>query len=352
MRVGFDVTPIAAHAPRGPFPPGVRRPVATLVAKLEERGRLEVVRVCPAPGEDARAWSRRGAGEAVTRGGLLGIHSFTSGFPWRGAGRRVQTVHELPWRHGVSENAGWRHRAWAALGPALADRVVCPTEHVARDLRRRLLPGASRVRVVPWGVGPEFADEPPPGVVDEVVYGRYRLSEDPLVLCLGATRAKKHLAAAMRGLAEVRRRDGPAFQLVVTGPETEQLRRDLGLASQLGLARWVTTLPEVDEGDLPSLYRLACCTCVLSHSEGFGLPALESIACGTPVLVPPDSAQAEVAGPCSIAVDPLDPVSVADGLCAAHARREELRLPLAERGREFSWDACAQRVEDLWEELA
>ncbi len=346
MKVGFDVSPL-----HRPFPPGVARAARGLVGALERRGKIEVVRLAPDAADDLRAW-RRGLPRAVEERSLAGLHSFTSAFPWRGPGRRVQTIHELPWKHGVAENAGLAHRLWAAFGPMLADAVVCPSEHVARQLRKRVLPGAAKVRVVPWGVGPPFAEEPPPDVVDEVVLERYRLSEDPIALCLGAVRPKKNLAALLHGLAELRKRNGPSLQAVVTGAETAQLRKDLGLASRLGLARWVQTVGTVDEADLPSLLRLASVVPVLSVSEGFGFPALEALACGTPALVARGSAQAEVAGEHGFEVDPADAGSVADGLERALREREELRYVLPERARELSWDACAEKVETLWEELA
>lgn len=347
-RVGFDVS--ALHRPH---PRGVVRAVENLVATLEGRGVLEVVRLHPAPGQDPRAWRHRRLAEEVDTRDLAGLHSFTSSFCWRGPGLRVQTIHEAPWRHGVQENAGWRHRLWAAVGPLKADRVVCPTEHVARDLRRRILPGADRIVAIPWGVGPPFADEPSPGEVDEAVLGPYRLGEGGFVLCPGAVRPKKNLAALLRGLHALLERgpDAPRLQVLVTGGDTPQLRRDLGLASKLGLDRWVTPIDEVDEGDLPALLRLATAVPVLSRSEGFGFPVLEALACGTPVLVPADSAQAEVAGPHGFTVDPDDPASVADALARAVREREELRYVLAERARELTWDACAARVEDLWLEL-
>lgn len=347
MRVGFDVSPL-----HRPHPPGVARVVRELTAELERRGALEVVRLAPPDGRDLRAWRRRDLPALVARERLHGVHSFVSAFPTRGPGRRVQTIHELPWRHGVKENAGPRHRLWAAVGPLRADRVLVPTEHVARDLRRRLLPGAGKVRVCPWGVGPPFEEEPPPGVVDEPLLGRYRLPEGPLVLCPGAVRPKKRLEATLRGLARLREEGGPAVQLVVTGPETPSLRRDLGLVSQLGLSRFVSTPGEVPDEDLPGLLRLAAAVSVLSRSEGFGLPVLEALACGTPALVPPQSAQAEVAGAHGLVVDPDDPADVARGLREAVERREELRYVLPERARELTWARCAEQVERTWEELA
>jgi hypothetical protein len=104
---------------------------------------------------------------AVVRLELAGLHSFTSSFPLRGRGARVQTVHELPWRHGVAENADWRHRFWASVGTWRAQRVLCPSAHVARDLARSPFVARAKVRVVPWGVAARFSDEAPAGKVDE-----------------------------------------------------------------------------------------------------------------------------------------------------------------------------------------
>ena len=347
MRIGFDCSPLAR-----PFPRGVVRVVGALLAELERRARIEVVRLSPPETGSLRAWRGRELARAVREQGLVGVHSFTSAFAWRGPGRRVQTIHELPWRHGVRENADLAHRLWAALGPLCADRVVCATEFVAAELRGRLLPGAKKVRVCPWGVGAEFVDEPPATLVDEVVLGRYRLPEDPLAFVPGGARAKKNIPAVLRGMAELRRRDGPQLHLVISGPEGRELMADLGLASQLGLASYISTLPVVEEQDLPSLYRMASVVPLLSRSEGFGLPVLEALACGTPVVVPPSGSQREVAGERAFVADPDDAAQVADALMAALEQREELRYELGERAAQYSWARAAESVEELWEELA
>jgi alpha-1,3-rhamnosyl/mannosyltransferase len=282
----------------------------------------------------------------------VGIHSFTSAFPPHGRGRRVQTVHELPWRHAAKENADVPHRIWSRLGPLLADRVVCPTELVADDLRRGLPARArARVRVVPWGVGAPFQEHAPVEGAERSLLEHHGIDARPYVLCPGAVRAKKNLAAVLRGLAELRRR-GTELRLVVSGAETPQLRRDLDLADRLGLAGSVASLGEVQDADLPVLARRASVLAVLSHSEGFALPVAEAMACATPVVVSERSAQAEVAGEAGIRVHPERPESVADGLERALRDAAELRPLLLRRAAELSWDACAAKVEALWEELA
>ena len=181
MRVGFDMTPLAS-----PHPPGVVRVAERLVAAVEDAGRLEVVRLVPEPGQGARAF-RRTLPARVRAEGLAGIHGLLSAFQPRGPGLRVQTIHECPWRHGVEENAGWRHRLWARVGPRLADAVVTPSQHTARDLGLRPREEGGKGCVVPWGVDARFAPDPPDGEIDEVLLGRYRLPERALVLCVGAT---------------------------------------------------------------------------------------------------------------------------------------------------------------------
>jgi glycosyltransferase involved in cell wall biosynthesis len=140
--------------------------------------------------------------------------------------------------------------------------------------------------------------------------------------------------------------------VLVTGRATPQLRADLGLASRLGLARWVQTLDEVAAQDLPALYRLAAAVPVLSHSEGFSFPTLEALASGTPVLVSRASAQAELAGEAGLAVDPASPGEVGTALERARRERAHLRRLGLERARAFTWERTAERVEAVWQALA
>lgn len=322
------------------------------VRALEQRAEVEVVRLEPPTGRKLSSWRQSDLPRAVREENLVGVHSFLSAFPWRGPGKRVHTVHELPWKHGALENAGWRHRLWASLGVWRADATVTATEVTARDIGSKLSTNGGKLHVVPWGVEPRFAEEPEPGTVDEPLLTRYRLPENPLVLCPGAVRKKKNLAAVLQGVARLHERGGPRVHVVVSGADTPDLRSDLGLVARLGLSRHVSTPGELEDQDLPGLLRLATVVPVLSLSEGFGLPVLEALASGTPVIVPAGSAQAEVAGNDGFLVNASDPSSVADALERAVNEREDLRYVLPERAREFTWERTARGIENIWKGLA
>lgn len=345
MRIGFDLSPTLS-----PHPMGIARAVESTVAALEERGELEVVRLVPPDGLSPRAF-RRGHGTRVNELDLVGIHSFTSAFAMGGPGKRVQTIHELPWRHGCEENAGWRHRFWASVASLRANAVVTASSKVAGEIGRPLAQNGGKLHVIPWGVDPSFCAEAPMDVIDEVLLGTYSLPERPLLLCLGAVRSKKNLAALLHGVAALVERKGPMVQIVITGPDTNDLRTDLGLAQRLGLARFISTPGSIDSAHLPGLMRLASLVPVLSHSEGFSLPVLEAHASGTPTLTPKDSVQAETAGAPGFLCDPKNPRSVADAIEQALLTGEDRRDAAIAQAAPFTWDRTASAIEKVWRGL-
>jgi glycosyltransferase involved in cell wall biosynthesis len=108
---------------------------------------------------------------------------------------------------------------------------------------------------------------------------------------------------------------------------------------------------EVPDAELAALYRGARCLVYPSLYEGFGLPVLEAMACGTPVVTSRGTAMEEVAGSAAVLVDPLSVSAIATGIGEAISRREEL-VPIGlERARTFTWERAADAVVELWRKL-
>jgi glycosyltransferase involved in cell wall biosynthesis len=113
--------------------------------------------------------------------------------------------------------------------------------------------------------------------------------------------------------------------------------------------RW---LGEVDDAELARLYRGAACVAYPSLYEGFGIPVLEAMACGAPVVTTRGTAMEEVADGAAVLVDARDPAEIAAGIERATAERDSLVVRGLERSRAFRWDAVAAATVDVYREAA
>jgi glycosyltransferase involved in cell wall biosynthesis len=326
------------------------RVVAGALAALERAPGLTALRLAPEPRQNLRAWRQLRLPQLVRERELVGLHSFVSAFALLGPGVRVQTIHELPWRHGVRENSGPGHRFWARIASRRADLIMCGSEFVAREVGVGSL--AKRVRVCPWGVDAALFGRAPSAELRQRAREALGVAENSaVVLAPGAVRQKKNLAALLRGASERKRRGASPMIIAVTGVVGADARRDQELARSLGLDAQVRWLGDVDEELLVALLHESRAVAVLSHSEGFGLPVLEAFAAGRCALVSRASAQAEVAAMLGVEVDPDDAASVADGIEMAlndSARDEQRRAHAAK----MSWSRCAERIAEVWREFA
>jgi alpha-1,3-rhamnosyl/mannosyltransferase len=274
----------------------------------------------------APLWLSRATGRVLYGTSDL-VHRFDLRLPaaW---GREVATVHDLPPLRFPDEGT---LTASAAASARRANRIIVPSQFAAEEVAELI--GVDDAVVIPNGVGKDYADSIP--ATDDQLR---RLGIDvPFVMHAAGASQRKNLS----GLADAWRLlepDHPELSLVLCGPTDP--RRD---AAFQGLARVVTT-GRLDPAELGGLMRRACVLIVPSTYEGFGLPALEGMMCGTPVLAARRGALPEVCGNAALLTEP-DGEAIANGVNRLLEDRilvERLRKAGPLRAAQYQWDRAAR----------
>ncbi|MGH9752280.1 MAG: glycosyltransferase family 4 protein [Blastocatellia bacterium] len=234
-----------------------------------------------------------------------------------------------------------------------AARVATISEFSRQDLLNIYKLPPEKVVVTYCGVESGFTPHPSGPNEAEEVRGRFGISRD-FLLAVGSLQPRKNLVRLIRAYARLRsEREDFRPQLVIVG-------RKLWLASEIFdealRHRWaddVILTGYVADEDLPPLYRAARAFVYPSLFEGFGLPPLEAMACGTPVVTSNVSSLPEVAGGAALLIDPNDEQALANALIEI-ANNERLRAELREKGiaqaKKFTWRAAAEQTLRLYQE--
>ncbi|MFL5946124.1 MAG: glycosyltransferase family 4 protein [Gaiellaceae bacterium] len=314
IRAAIDVSPLVQTRA------GTARYLNALLRELRRRDDVEVLPLSFGGSDRASTLAR----DTVWYPFLLGrardadlLHCPTYRGPLRSARPLVVTVHDLAvLRHPETFNRWTRTYSPRVVPRVLraASRVIAVSEFTRRELVELLGVPEERVRVVPNGVDAEFTSEGP-------------RADGDYVLTVGTLEPRKNLA---RLVEAARRAD---VELRVVGA------RGWGDVDVGGNGvRW---LGEVDDAELARLYRGARCVAYPSLYEGFGIPVLEAMACGAPVVTSRGTAMEEVADGAAVLVDAQDPAEIAAGIERAAAERDTLVARGLERARAFSWEAVA-----------
>jgi glycosyltransferase involved in cell wall biosynthesis len=275
--------------------------------------------------------------------------------PTRRATRTLLTVHDLSFLHCPEAFVPALRRYLERVVPrsiARADLVLADSAHTRSDIISFFGVPPGRVQVLYSGVAPRFRPEREPGEIGRL-QARYGLGGGPYVLSVGTLQPRKNYVRLIRAFASLRPETlAPETKLVVAGGRGWLYEDILAEAGKHGDR--VHILGFVDDADLPALYRNAALFAFPSLYEGFGLPVLEAMACGVPVVCSNASSLPEVAGDAALLVDPLD----TDGLAEALARVLEdagLRQGMVARGAaqaaRFTWEQAAHELLGVFDSL-
>jgi len=291
-----------------------------------------------------RAWVelRRPRLPAALLGELDLVHATSAAVPPVRGRPLVATVHDVAFHHfpEAYPASGRRfHERATSIAVREAARVLVPSPATARDLADLYGLEPARVTVTPLGM------EPPPDPLDRAPARRLldRLGvPGPFLLAVGTLEPRKNLARLLAAFAEAAA-ELPEHHLVVVGPAGWGKALPAGGRSSGPPARVVLAGP-VDDATLRGLYGAADGLAYPSLYEGFGLPVLEAMGHGTPVLTSDRSSLPELAGDAALLVDPVDVSAIAKGLVelvSDRELRERLRAAGPRRAAAFTWPVTA-----------
>ncbi len=265
-------------------------------------------------------------------------------------GKTVVTIHDLileffPGKKMTSLFYRWGYKATIKRAVNHADHIFTVSEHTAKDLQEIMGTDRNKITVTHNGLGGEFHPTTDENLMKRVSE-EYKLDR-PFLLYTGVWRTHKNLVRLIEAFAKLRNEMGDDVLLVLTGKPDPIYDEVPATIEKLGLAKYVRRVGLVSEEDLIALYGMANAYVFPSMYEGFGMPPLEAMACGTPVVTSNTSSMPEVCGESALYFDPYDVDEMANQIHEV-LHNKKLREKLVEGGleriKQFSWDECTKKT--------
>ena len=292
-------------------------------------------------------WREAALPRELKRRNVAVLHAPVAAIPLRSSLKRVATIHDVPPIEGPgAEGLVSRNRLRMLHATQAATALIVPSTATRDALVAYCADSAERIRVIPHGVDADFRPEG-----TGLNRGRYGIPERPYVLWVGTIRQRKDPQVLIAAMSQFLAETDSDLQLVMAGDlrvERETLIEPLverGFADRLCLPGYVY------REDLADLYREAGFMVLPSRLEGFGLCALEAMACGLPVIVSDDPALAELTAEAALRFPTGDATALATAMTRLHADGD-LSRQLSEAGlaraARYSWEASAKAHANLF----
>ena len=244
--------------------------------------------------------------------------------------------------------------AWSSLWIAThrSNRVLTVSEASKRDILRYFSVPESKINVIYNAIDEQFDESPTDAEIGRV-RERYQL-DDPFVLYAGNIKPHKNLERLIEAFSMLRKSGFEQVKLLIIGDEISKYATLRRAVHRHKLHHQVRFLGFVSDKTLACLYRLAGVFVFPSLYEGFGLPPLEAMASGTPVITSNVSSLPEVVGDAALLIDPNKPEAIFDAMRRVLTEPElaqSLRARGLERVRQFSWERSIRRVREIYDEV-
>lgn len=273
----------------------------------------------------------------------LNIISLTPGTPY------ILTLHDLSFeifpKFYTQKDRLWHRFSRPRALAQNAQGIIVPSKSAARDVNLIFGVSKEKISVIPHGLSPHFTPKTEPQ--DFGVNSRYHLPKK-FAFFIGTLEPRKNISLMIDAVATYRQKTSNDLRLVLAGKPTEYSRR-------LAKKSFVHELGYIRSKDLPALYRLATVTLFPSIYEGFGLPIIESMACGTPVITSKTSSMPEIGGRAALFVDPYKPEDLTGALqelLNSPELQKEKKVFGLEKTKEFSWKKAAQETLKIFNNLS
>lgn len=272
-----------------------------------------------------------------------------------GAKRSILTVHDLAFHFFPDAAMPSLHHYLNVVVPRSvrrADHIIADSDNTARDLQEVWGVPKEKVSVVQGAVDHNhFRPITDPATI-AAVRARYGADNGPYILAVSRIEPRKNFARLIEAFHHARQQAKLPHRLIIGGRKGWLYDEIFAKVTELGIEDAVHFCGFVEDADLPALYSGADFVAYPSLYEGFGLPIVEALACGTPVLTGDNSCLPEAAGPGAIYVNVLDVECIAQGIVRL-ATDATLRHELATLGREhashFTWERSADQLLDAYE---
>ncbi len=275
--------------------------------------------------------------------------------PLRGKARKIVTVHDLAFlQHpetAVPSLAAYLNKV-VPESVALADVVAANSFATRQALIEHYQTSPEKITVIPCGIESYFKRITDP-VILEATRNKFELTH-PFILSVGTLEPRKNHLGLIKAFYEIQQRNKSSVQLVIAGGKGWLYEETLQVIQELKLEDKVRFLGRVSDLELITLYSMADVFAFPSFFEGFGIPPLEAMACGAPVITSNTSSLPEVTGDAALQIDPHDIQAIAQAISRL-LEDEQLRDDLRQKGyrqvKKYAWPRIARKMLSIYQKL-